>query len=100
MDAGDGWEPEISNFSLAQYNDGQCAMTTTAEPATFDDLLPRLIDEYALPRGELTAAHSLADKANRLAPAFAALSENIWTALPADDCSSPNSLRRSRRPER
>lgn len=62
-------------------------MTATAEPATFDDLLPRLIDEYALPRGELTAAHSLADKANRLAPAFAALSENIWTALPATDFS-------------
>ncbi|MBI1310074.1 hypothetical protein GC176_02115 [bacterium] len=62
-------------------------MTATAEPATFDDLLPRLIDDYALPRGELTAAHSLADKANRLAPAFAALSENIWTALPATDFS-------------
>jgi len=73
-------------------------MTTTVEPTTFDDLLPRLIDEYALPRDELTPAHPLADKANRLTPAFATLSENIWTALPATDfsgVSDHNELARS-----
>ena len=62
-------------------------MTTTAELTTFNDLLPRLIDEYVLPRGDLTPTHPLADKANRLTPAFAALSDNIWTALPSTDFS-------------
>lgn len=62
-------------------------MTTTAEHDTFDHLLPRLIDEYELPRDELTLTHPLADKANRLTPAFATLSENIWTALPTTDFS-------------
>lgn len=62
-------------------------MNTTAELITFDDLLPRLIDEYALPRVDLTPSHPLADRANRLTPAFAALSDNIWSALPTTDFS-------------
>ncbi len=62
-------------------------MKTTAELITFDDLLPRLIDEYALARTDLTPSHPLADRANRLTPAFAALSDNIWSALPTTDFS-------------
>ena len=62
-------------------------MNTTAELITFDELLPRLIDEYALPRADLTPTHPLADRANRLTPAFAALSDNIWSALPTTDFS-------------
>ena len=62
-------------------------MTTGTKLATFNELLPRLIDEYALPRNELTPAHPLVDEANRLTPAFAALSDNIWTALPTTDFS-------------
>lgn len=62
-------------------------MTSTAELITFDDMLPRLMEEYALPRGELTPFHPLADQANRLTPAFAELSDHIWTALPTTDFS-------------
>lgn len=63
-------------------------MNSTTEPNTFNDLLPRLIDEYSLPRGELTPTHPLADQTNRLTPTFAALSDRIWTTLPSTDFSS------------
>jgi hypothetical protein len=62
-------------------------MTATEEFTTFSDLLPRLIDEYSLARGELTPAYPLADKPNRMTPAFAALSDNTWTELPTTDFS-------------
>lgn len=64
-------------LTSALYNGGWCAMTTTVETTAFDDLLPRLIDEYALPRDELTPAHPLADKANRLTPAFASVCQRL-----------------------
>ncbi len=59
--------------------------------SSFHDVLPRLIAEYGLARTDLTPEHPLVDQANRLTPAFVALSEMVWHALPSKvvsaDCS-------------
>ncbi len=59
--------------------------TTATNRRTFQELLPELIDAYSLAPLE---SHPLADHTNRLTPAFASLSDSIWTALPITDFST------------
>lgn len=60
-------------------------ITTTTDRRSFQELLPELIDAYSLAPVE---SHPLADRTNRLTPAFASLSDSLWTALPTTDFST------------